>query len=73
AGVGVGVGVPTSYGYTAPPVFTESWVPQTYEPIHPQAEYSEYVEYSDPLFGPMPTTLPDGRPLFRDEVPWSGI
>ncbi|MFJ6897612.1 ABC transporter ATP-binding protein [Streptomyces hokutonensis] len=60
--------------YAAPPVFVESWAPQAYQvqevyqPAYVEAEYS-----SDPLFGPLPTTLPDGRPLFRDEVPWSGI
>ncbi|MGH1552134.1 hypothetical protein ACRAWF_08200 [Streptomyces sp. L7] len=69
--------------YAAPPVFVESWAPQpqqmhqaqqvhqaqpVYQPAYVEAEYA-----SDPLFGPMPTTLPDGRPLFRDEVPWSGI
>jgi ATP-binding cassette subfamily B protein len=76
AEAGVPVGVPVAgvaYGYPAPPVFTESWVPQTYQPTYAEAEYSEYPEYSDPLFGPMPTTLPDGRPLFRDEVPWGGV
>ena len=41
---------------------------QVYQPAYVEAEYA-----SDPLFGPMPVTLPDGRPLFRDEVPWSGI
>ena len=69
------------YGYSSAPVFVESWVPQTYaptyeptcQPTYPQTEYPEYSGpaysdplYSDPLFGPMPTTLPDGRPLFRD-------
>ncbi|MEV5528038.1 ABC transporter ATP-binding protein [Streptomyces prunicolor] len=68
------------YGYSPAPVFVESWAPpQTYEPTYqptypqtyPQAyaqtyPQTEYPEYSDPLFGPMPTTLPDGRPLFRD-------
>ncbi|MGW1027367.1 hypothetical protein ACWD4J_27365 [Streptomyces sp. NPDC002577] len=24
-------------------------------------------------YGTVPTTLPDGRPLFRDEEPWPGI
>ncbi|MFD4562348.1 ABC transporter ATP-binding protein [Streptomyces sp. NPDC058469] len=67
AAVAVAYGYPEYPGYSAPPVFTESWVPQTYQSAYPEAEYS------DPLFGPMPTTLPDGRPLFRDEVPWSGI
>ncbi len=69
----VAYGYSSYSGYSPQPVFTESWAPQPYQPPHPEPEYSQYVEYADPLFGPMPTTLPDGRPLFRDEVPWSGI
>ncbi len=67
------------YGYPAAPVFAETWAPQPYTPTY-ETEYgpthgrpyqpaypqTEYPEYSDPLFGPMPATLPDGRPLFRD-------
>ena len=33
------------------------------EPAHTEADYGANV----------PTTLPDGRPLFRDEEPWPGI
>ncbi len=75
AGAGAG------YGYPAAPAFVESWAPQpytpTYEPTHgstygpayqPPYPQTEYPEYSDPLFGPMPATLPDGRPLFRDQA-----
>nr|WP_262064281.1 ABC transporter ATP-binding protein [Streptomyces sp. STR69] len=86
AGAGAMAGVAAGVQYAAaPPVFVESWAPQpqgyqtypaqqaqqsqpVYQPAYVEAEYA-----SDPLFGPMPTTLPDGRPLFRDEVPWSGI
>ncbi|MFI6401640.1 ABC transporter ATP-binding protein [Streptomyces sp. NPDC050548] len=87
AGAGAGVAAGVQYA-AAPPVFVESWAPQpqgyqaypaqqmqqaqqvqqVYQPAYVEAEYA-----SDPLFGPMPATLPDGRPLFRDEVPWSGI
>ncbi|MGX9891378.1 ABC transporter ATP-binding protein [Streptomyces sp. NPDC002276] len=87
AGAGAGAGAGVAYA-AAPPVFVESWAPQpqgyqaypaqqvqevqqtqqVYQPAYVEAEYA-----SDPLFGPMPATLPDGRPLFRDEVPWSGI
>ncbi|WP_427925383.1 ABC transporter ATP-binding protein [Streptomyces sp. cg40] len=85
AEAGAAAGVPAGVQYAAPPVFVESWAPQPqgyqaypaqqaqqaqqlYQPAYVEAEYT-----SDPLFGPMPATLPDGRPLFRDEVPWSGI
>ncbi|MFD4877389.1 ABC transporter ATP-binding protein [Streptomyces sp. NPDC058420] len=69
------------YGYPAAPVFAESRAPQPYMPTY-ETEYGPahdrpyqpaypqtgYPEYSDPLFGPMPAPLPDGRPLFRDQV-----
>lgn len=70
-----------AYGYSAPGAFTEGWTPQAYEPMayEPVAYESTSYEampygdaYPDPLFGPVPTPLPDGRPLFRDEVPWGG-
>ncbi|RPF34367.1 hypothetical protein EDD92_4316 [Streptomyces sp. TLI_185] len=33
----------------------------------PSCAYDQYVP------APVPTALPDGRPLFRDEEPWPGI
>ncbi|MDH6218347.1 ABC transporter ATP-binding protein [Streptomyces pseudovenezuelae] len=38
--------------------------------------YDGYAGYGAPVgyeYGTVPTTFPDGRPLFRDEEPWPGI
>ncbi|MFF4502888.1 ABC transporter ATP-binding protein [Streptomyces sp. NPDC001401] len=38
-----------------------------------QAPSYAYDPYAPYVPAPVPTTLPDGRPLFRDEEPWPGI
>jgi ATP-binding cassette subfamily B protein len=76
AGVGYGYSpAPVFVESWAPPQTYEPVYEPTYQPTYPPAysqtcpqayPQTEYPEYSDLLFGPMPTSLPDGRPLFRD-------
>nr|WP_328829979.1 hypothetical protein [Streptomyces sp. NBC_00252] len=69
------------HGYPTAPVFAGTSAPQPYVPTYeteygpplgrpyqPAHPWTECPEYSDPLFGPLPATLPDGRPLFRDQA-----
>ncbi|MGW1211116.1 ABC transporter ATP-binding protein [Streptomyces sp. NPDC002499] len=56
------------------PLFTEEPVPMP--AAYAAYGYDGYAGYGVPAgyeYGTVPTTLPDGRPLFRDEVPWPGI
>ncbi|MEW2158577.1 ABC transporter ATP-binding protein [Streptomyces sp. NPDC007189] len=53
------------------------WEAQSPAPVYEQApayhqqyDYTAYPSYSS--YTPVPTTLPDGRPLFRDEEVWPG-
>jgi ATP-binding cassette subfamily B protein len=53
-------------GYAGVPGYPEGVAPVAYQ----QGWVSAAVR--DPLLDPLSGYLPDGRPLFRDEVPWNG-
>jgi ATP-binding cassette subfamily B protein len=69
---------PVAYDYQAHQAYAaqpqqaagaEGWVPY----VH-QAPYGGTYEpaFTGESYGNVPTSLPDGRPLFRDEAPWGG-
>ncbi|MGW3283637.1 ABC transporter ATP-binding protein [Streptomyces sp. NPDC001002] len=58
------------------PLFAQEPVPVPVQAAYGAYGYDGYADYGVPVgyeYGTVPTTLSDGRPLFRDEVPWPGI
>ncbi|MEU1159773.1 ABC transporter ATP-binding protein [Streptomyces sp. NPDC005921] len=71
--VGVGVGTPQGDGYAYQQPYGNMYDYNVYAAagLWPQPMYEPHIQ---PAYGAdVPTTLPDGRPLFRDEEPWPGI
>ncbi|MFJ4784381.1 ABC transporter ATP-binding protein [Streptomyces sp. NPDC088794] len=61
--------VQSGYGHEGQ-VPSGTWQEPSYAYGHQPQEYAAHDPYA---CAAMPTTLPDGRPLYRDEVPWPGI
>ncbi|MFF7982152.1 ABC transporter ATP-binding protein [Streptomyces sp. NPDC007901] len=71
--VGVGVGAPQGDGYAYQQPYGNMYDYNVYAAagLWPQPVYEAHIQAA--YGADVPTTLPDGRPLFRDEESWPGI